>query len=205
MAASTFEAVKELFDTLLRLLHPFMPFLTEELWQGLKARGEKETICTAEYPQKQSWTNDAVQRFENSREAITLIRGQRSQRGMSPKQALEVSYTGVMDFYSELLKKLANLDKLEAAKEAPEGMSSIRVKKTEYYLDMGDHHNPEEEKAKLEKELAYLQGFYKSVNAKLSNERFVSGAPMVVVDREKAKLADAEAKIKAIEEQLGRM
>lgn len=205
MAKSSVEAVKQFFDELLRMLHPFMPFLTEELWQKLADREENATICLANYPSHRPWQLEAVQRFENSREAITLIRAQRSQVGMSPKEALNVSYSGEAAAYPALLSKLANLSSLQAVDRAPEGASSIRVKQMEFYLDLGERIDPAEEKARLEKELDYLQGFLKSVKAKLSNERFVSGAPALVVDREKAKQADAEAKIKAIEEQLTRL
>lgn len=205
MANSSLAAVKSYFDELLRMLHPFMPFLSEELWQKLANREEQATICLADYPVKRAWNEQSVQRFENSREAITLIRAQRSQVGMSPKEALKVQYAGEPVIYPALLSKLANLSSLERIESAPEGGSSIRVKQMEFYLDLGERIDPAEEKARLEKELDYLQGFLKSVKAKLSNQRFVGGAPAMVVDREKAKLADAEAKIKAIEEQLGRL
>ena len=205
MASTSLAAVKGFFDELLRMLHPFMPFLSEELWQKLANREEQATICLADYPVKRAWNEQSVQRFENSREAITLIRAQRSQVGMSPKEALKVQYAGEPVIYPALLSKLANLSSLERIESAPEGGSSIRVKQMEFYLDLGERIDPAEEKARLEKELDYLQGFLKSVKAKLSNQRFVGGAPAMVVDREKAKLADAEAKIKAIEEQLGRL
>ena len=205
MANTSLAAVKGFFDELLRMLHPFMPFLSEELWQKLANREEQATICLADYPVKRAWNEQSVQRFENSREAITLIRAQRSQVGMSPKEALKVQYAGEPVIYPALLSKLANLSSLERIESAPEGGSSIRVKQMEFYLDLGERIDPAEEKARLEKELDYLQGFLKSVKAKLSNQRFVGGAPAMVVDREKAKLADAEAKIKAIEEQLGRL
>ena len=205
MASTSLAAVKGFFDELLRMLHPFMPFLSEELWQKLANREEQATICLADYPVKRAWNEQSVQRFENSREAITLIRAQRSQVGMSPKEALKVQYAGEPVIYPALLSKLANLSSLERIESAPEGGSSIRVKQMEFYLDLGERIDPAEEKARLEKELDYLQGFLKSVKAKLSNQRFVGGAPAMVVDRENAKLADAEAKIKAIEEQLGRL
>ena len=175
------------------------------LWQLLTEGEEDRTICTAAYPAKRDWSEEAVQKFENTREAITLIRAQRSQKGMSPKEALDVTYSGDAHFCEDILSKLANLQSLNAVSSSPEGMSSIRVKQMEFYLDLGEHVNLEEEKEKLEKEMDYLKGFLKSVTAKLSNERFVSGAPAMVVDREKAKKADAEAKIKAIEQQLSRL
>ncbi len=190
------------FDSLLRLLHPFMPFLTEELWHLLEERAEGQSLAQAEYPSINAYHSESVERFEHSKQTVTSIRNLRSQVGMSPKESLSLFYSGKSPCLLGIAAKLANLSEISSVEVAPESASSFRIGQTEYYVQLGDRVNPEEEKEKLTKELAYQQGFLKSVQAKLNNERFVGSAPVQVVEREKAKMADAESKIEAIQLQL---
>jgi len=190
------------FDSLLRLLHPFMPFLTEELWHLLEERAEGQSLAQAEYPSTNAYHSESVERFEHSKQTVTSIRNLRSQVGMSPKESLSLFYSGKSPCLLGIAAKLANLSEISSVEVAPESASSFRIGQTEYYVQLGDRVNPEEEKEKLTKELAYQQGFLKSVQAKLNNERFVGSAPAQVVEREKAKMADAESKIEAIQLQL---
>lgn len=193
------------FDSLLRLLHPFMPFLTEELWHLLEERAEGQSLAQAEYPSTNAYHSESVERFEHSKQTVTSIRNLRSQVGMSPKESLSLFYSGKSPCLLGIAAKLANLSEISSVEVAPESASSFRIGQTEYYVQLGDRVNPEEEKEKLTKELAYQQGFLKSVQAKLNNERFVGSAPAQVVEREKAKMADAESKIEAIQLQLNKL
>jgi len=193
------------FDILLRLLHPFMPFLTEELWHLLETRGEGETLAKADYPQVGAFNSESVERFEHSRQTVTSIRNLRSQVGMSPKESLPLFFSGKSICLLGIVSKLANISEVISVSSAPEPASSFRIGQTEYYVQLGDRVNPEEEKEKLTKELAYQKGFLKGVQSKLNNERFVAGAPAEVVEREKAKMADAESKIESIQLQLSKL
>ena len=205
MSGEIYEKSRVYFDSLLRLLHPFMPFLTEELWHLLEERKKGESLAQASYPSALAFNSEFVERFEHSKLTVTSVRNLRSQVGMSPKESLVLYFSGKSPCLLGIVGKLANLSEILSVEVAPESASSFRIGQTEYYLQLGDRVNPEEEKEKLNKELAYQQGFLKSVQAKLNNERFVGSAPAQVVEREKAKMADAESKIEAIQLQLNKL
>ena len=203
MDASSLNAVREHFDELLKLLHPFMPFITEELWHALSAEERVDkSICRTEYPECSSWAPASLEKFMVTEELVTAVRAQRSQRGISPKEPLDLVFRGEGHFYEEILVKLANIKSLKEGGKTGSGQVGIRVKQMEFHLDLGAFADSGEDREKLIKERDYLIGFLRSVEAKLSNKRFVEGAPADVVERERMKQKDAQAKIDAIGREL---
>ena len=205
---ATMEATRHYFDLLMRLIHPFMPFVTEEIWQDLAPRTAGESIMYAPMPVAEQVDEIMLADFENIKEVISAIRNIRNKNNISYKHTLTVEveldynehYTP--EFFG-IINKLANVD-IVAVKKARIAINdaSILVKSSQYYVNLGDQIDVEAEMKKLTDELTYLEGFLASVMKKLSNERFVSSAPEKVVANEKAKKADAEAKIAAIKERM---
>ena len=193
------ERSREFFERLLRLMHPFMPFITEELWQRLEERNPGQSISRGEWPEAKPFDRETLDRFETSRAIAVAVRALRNEKNLSPKEPLRLLHSPGAEFDRGLVCKMANVLEPEAVAQAPEQSSSFRVGQAEFYIPLEGLIDPEEEIKKLSAEKTYLEGFRKSVLAKLGNERFVAGAPADVVEREKDKLADAEAKIKAID------
>ena len=203
--APTMEATKRFFDALMRTLHPFMPFITEEIWQDLAPRAEGESICVAQMPAASEEKPGILARFELAREVISAVRNIRNQKNLPRKEALTLRVVVDENYPAELapvIIKMANLDKIEPTTEKDAAAAAFIVKTTQYFVPLAGMIDTEAERAKLEQDLAYYEGFLKSVMAKLSNERFVQNAPEKVVANERAKKADAEAKIAAIKAQL---
>jgi len=204
--AKTYGEVVELFDQLLRLMHPFMPFITEEIWHLLKERKDGESIMVSQLPAVEKYDIELLAAFENVKEAISGIRNIRKEKNIPNKDTLELKIQkgdkGYEADFAPVLQKMANLSALEMVSEEVKGAASFRVKSTNFYLPMEGLIDVEEELKKLEEELKYTKGFLNSVMKKLSNERFVNNAPEAVVANEKAKQADAEAKIKVLEERV---
>ncbi|MGC9353963.1 MAG: valine--tRNA ligase [Mariniphaga sp.] len=202
----TYGEVVELFDQLLRLMHPFMPFITEEIWQYLKERKEGESIMVSQLQPVEQYDNELLTAFENVKEAISGIRNIRKEKNIPNKDVLELKVQigdkGYDAGFAPVLQKMANLSALEMVSEEVKGAASFRVKSTNFYVPMDGLIDVEEERKKLEGELKYTKGFLNSVLKKLGNERFVNNAPEAVVAKEKAKQADAEAKIKVLEERI---
>ena len=203
--AATMAATKKMFEQLMLLLHPFMPFVTEEIWQDLAERKEGESICVASMPKAQAADEAALARFVLAQEVVSAIRNIRKQKNLAQKEALELKVVRDENYPSEyeaVIAKMANLSQITFVTEKNPMDAAFIVKTTQYFVPMGDNIDKEAEIAKLEKDLAYQQGFLATVMKKLSNERFVSSAPAQVVENEQNKKRDAEAKIAAIEEQL---
>ena len=203
--APTMEATKRFFDALMRTLHPFMPFITEEIWQDLAPRAEGESICVAQMPAASEEKPGILARFELAREVISAVRNIRNQKNLPRKEALTLRVVVDENYPAELapvIIKMANLDKIEPTTEKDAAAAAFIVKTTQYFVPLAGMIDTEAERAKLEQDLAYYEGFLKSVMAKLSNERFVQNAPEKVVANERAKKSDAEAKIAAIKAQL---
>jgi valyl-tRNA synthetase len=202
----TYNEVVELFDQLLRLMHPFMPFITEEIWQLLKERKEGDSIMINQLPSSETFDQELLNAIENVKEAVSGVRNIRKENNIPNKDILELKIQpgdkGYEDHFTTVLQKLANLSNIKLVSEEVKGAASFRVKSTNFYVPVNGMINMEEELIKLEKELTYMRGFLKSVIKKLSNERFVAGAPTEVVEKEKAKQNDAEAKIKVLEERI---
>ena len=203
--AATMAATKQMFEQLMLLLHPFMPFVTEEIWQDLAERKEGESICVALMPKAGAVDEVALARFALAQEVVSAVRNVRKQKNLPQKEALELKVVRDENYPSEyeaVIAKMANLSAVTFVEEKNPMDAAFIVKTTQYSIPLGDNLNVEEEIAKLEKDLAYYEGFLASVMKKLSNERFVSSAPAQVVANERAKQSDAEAKIAAIQAQL---
>ncbi|MBR4849307.1 MAG: valine--tRNA ligase [Alistipes sp.] len=203
--AATMAATKQIFEQLMLLLHPFMPFLTEEIWQDLAERKEGESICVAALPKAVEADEKALARFALAQDVVSAVRNVRKQKNLPQKEALELKVVRDENYPSEFeaaIVKMANISQVTFVTEKNPMDAAFIVKTTQYFVPMGDNIDKEAEIAKLEKDLAYQQGFLATVMKKLSNERFVSSAPAQVVENEQNKKRDAEAKIAAIEEQL---
>ena len=203
--APTVEATRTLFDSLMRVLHPFMPFVTEEIWQDLAPRKEGESITVAPMPQPAEADGQLLARFELAREVISSVRNVRNQKNLPQKEALTLKVIADENYpaeYAPVMRKMANLTAIETVTEKDPAAAAFIVKTTQYFVPMAGKIDAEAERRKLTDELAYQEGFLASVMKKLSNERFVQSAPGKVVANERAKQADAEAKIAAIKAQL---
>ena len=202
---STYDTTIYFLEKLLKIMHPWMPFITEEIWHLIRKREEKDCIIVAEWP-KQLTSLDSKQlaEFEVCKEVVAAVRNIRQQKQISPKEKLALieKSEAQHSYFDDVVSKLANLSSLSYTKDKVEGALSFMVKSTEFYVPMGSNINPEEEKERLSKELEYNQGFLKSVLVKLNNEKFVANAKPEVITAERKKESDALSKIKAIEEQL---
>lgn len=199
----TYDATLRYFDALLRMLHPFMPFITEELWQHLYDRKEGESIMTAHMPEPQPVDMEIINRFETTKLVVAGIRTIRLQKGIANKEQLTLQIIGAHDHSNDcILTKMTNLATIETIEEKDPAAASFRVHATEYAIPMSNAIDVEAELKKLEAELKYAQGFLKTVMGKLGNERFVQNAPEAVVAMERKKKADAEEKIKSLEESI---
>jgi valyl-tRNA synthetase len=203
----SFDATIGFFNELMRLVHPWTPFISEEIWQNLGIRGGKETICLAEFPAGGEIDSIILSQFEELFEIITWIRNTRQSKQISPKEALPLNIKTAdidkLELLNGLLLKLGNISSITKVDEVT-GLTMV-LKSDEYGLDLGDNLDEEAEKENMLKELDYTKGFMASVEKKLSNERFVNNASQEIVQREKDKLADAESKIKAIEDALAKL
>ena len=202
---TTIEQTKRFFEELMLVLHPFMPFVTEEIWQDLATRAQGESIMVSPMPKAEAVDEALLSRFALLQEAVSAIRNIRKQKNIPQKEAIELKVVLDENYPKEfeaVLVKMGNLSAVTPVTEKNPTDAGFIVKTTQYFIPMGDNVNIEEEIAKLEKDLSYYEGFLTSVMKKLSNERFVSSAPAQVVANERAKQADAEAKIAALKEQL---
>ena len=202
----TLEQSKEIFEKVLKVLHPFMPFISEELWHQLKDRTDKDCAIVAEWPTETAVDADLLVKFEVAQKIISEVRNLRNAQGMSPRKELDLVVVGLKNLgYLEMIQKLAVLPTVTFADEKPVQSKGFIVDGIEYFIPLDETIDLVAEKEKLEKELKYTQGFVVGVSKKLSNERFVSNAPEQVVAIEKKKLADAEAKIKALHQQIAEL
>jgi valyl-tRNA synthetase len=205
----TYEKTIGFFEKLMQLAHPFVPFITEEIWHALKERSAKDCITVSSYPQAKSFDETVLKKAETAKEIISRIRDARGQAGISPKEELPLSVLTAnkagYDFFKGVIMKLACLKSFEFTDADVADAKAIVVGGDKLFLQIQASLNPEEERKKIAQEIDYMKGFIKSVSAKLSNERFVNGAPAAVIEKEKQKLADGKAKLKALEESLARL
>ncbi|MBD5355040.1 MAG: valine--tRNA ligase [Bacteroides sp.] len=200
---TTYEATINYLDSLLRLLHPFMPFITEELWQHLGDRREGESIMYAPMPAAGVPDAKILAEMETVKEVINGVRGVRAQRNIPSRDALQLNIVNAAIPMEAVAVRLGNLSGIATVSEKDPAAASFMVGTTEFNIPLLNNMDVEAEIAKLTKELNYLHGFKTSVEKKLSNERFVGNAPAAVVEAERKKLSDATTKIAAIEQTLG--
>ena len=201
----TLETTIYFFEELLKILHPFMPFVTEELWQNLDERKDGETIMLLDFPEADTIEEEILTNFDYTTNVITEIRNFRKSKNIANKDKLELKVKlneGVDQSMDAIISKLTNLSELSYVEDKVEGAYSFVVKSNEYFIPLAGNVDVAAELEKLNSELEYAKGLLAIVDKKLANEKFVNGAPEQVVANEKKKKADAEAKIKVLEEQL---
>lgn len=197
---ATYEATLNYFDTLLRLLHPFMPFITEELWQHLQERKPGDSIMYAQLPVAGEVNGGTLEAMAHAKEVIVGVRGVRAAKNISPREALVLNVIGAWDdALDAVVKKLGNLSEINPGAEKDAAAATFMVGTTEFNVPLTNNIDVDAELARLNKELDYYRGFLASVMKKLGNERFVNNAPEAVVAAERNKQKDAESKIATIE------
>jgi valyl-tRNA synthetase len=191
-----------LFEELMKLVHPFMPFQSEEIWQLISDRNIDEALIISQQKKAEAFNEDSIKNFETAEEIISGVRNYRQTKGISPKEAVEV-YTSASQFENEaVIKKLANVSDIHFGKKTDKPSFTFLVGSTEISIPLSDNLDLGEEKIKTEEEIKYLKGFLISVDKKLSNEKFVANAKPEVVDVERKKQKDAQDKIAILEEKL---
>ncbi len=202
---TTLDKAIEMLESNLKLLHPFMPFLTEEIWHLIKERNTDEALIISNWPKLHTVNENIISEFEFTKEVISGLRTIRKEKNIAFKDAIElmvINNEKVTAHFDSIIIKLGNVSEFKYISEKVESAQSYRVKSNEYYIPVLGMLNIEEEKAKLTEELTYTKGFLKSVQNKLSNEKFVAGAPEKVLEMERKKEADALSKIATLEQSL---
>ncbi|MGE0589874.1 MAG: valine--tRNA ligase [Cyclobacteriaceae bacterium] len=203
---ATYSKTVNFFESILKVLHPFMPFISEELWHELDHRDGKNCVIVAEYPKSEKFNIAIVNEATLAFEVVTQIRNVRNSKGISPKEAVNLLVNpdgkSKVDAFSAVIQKLSNVKELAFTEEKPGNGATFIVQNIEFYMPLEGRMDVEAECESLQKELEYTRGFLNSVMKKLGNEKFVAGAPPQVVESEQKKKADAESKIKLLEENL---
>lgn len=201
----TYKSIVAIFENNLKVLHPFMPFLTEEIWQFIAERTPEEALIVAKYPKIESFNEQLISDFETVKDVVSGIRTIRKEKNISFKDTIELAVLNnenLASTYDSVIMKLGHISTMETVSDSVEGALSFRVQSNEYFIPISGAINVEEEIEKLSQELKYTEGFLKSVQGKLSNERFVNNAPTQVIDGERKKEADALAKIDTLKSSL---
>jgi valyl-tRNA synthetase len=200
----TYSRTIAFMENLLKVMHPWMPFITEELWHQVKERPEKDCVIVAEWPKAAPSNAKRLQTIETSKDLVAALRNLRQQKQISPKIKLDVHEKLVSEtsIDAAFVTKLANLNTLKPTREKIEGAISLVIGTSEFYVSLTAGIDPEEEKKRLVKDLEYNKGFLRTVQTKLSNEKFVANAKPEVLAIERKKESDALSKIKSLEEQL---
>lgn len=204
----TYNEIIRLFEDCMKLLHPFMPFVTEEIWQQISSRTPQDALIIANYPEEKPFDEGILDEFEFIKEVISGIRTIRKEKNIPFKEEISLSVIDnehLATKWNSIIEKLGNVSAISYVEKAIEGAISFRVKANEYFIPILDKINVEEEIKKLETELHYAEGFLKSVRAKLSNEKFVNSAPAQVVENERKKEADTLAKIETLTQSLNKL
>lgn len=202
---ATFDKAIEMLENNLKLLHPFMPFLTEEIWQHITERTSEQALIVAEWPKAKSFGEKLIADFEIAMEVISGVRTIRKDKNIPFKDAIDLKVVNndkASTYFDAVIMKLGNITSLEYVSEKVDGALSYRVKSNEYFIPITGNIDVAAEITKLTEELNYTRGFLRSVQGKLSNEKFVNGAPEKVLEMERKKEADALAKIATIEQSL---
>ncbi|GAB4155421.1 MAG: valine--tRNA ligase [Winogradskyella sp.] len=201
----TYDGIIRLFENNLKILHPFMPFLTEEIWQYIDERSPEQALIISRWPDKKAINDILISEFDFAAEVISGIRNIRKQKNIAFKDAISFSVVNnenTASTFDEVIVKMGNLKHFDYVKEPIDGALTFRVKSNEYFIPIEGSIDVQAEIKKLTEELNYTEGFLKSVQKKLSNERFVNNAPEQVVASEKKKESDALAKIETIKASL---
>ena len=203
--AQTYEQTIVFFEFLMKVLHPFMPFITEEIWHHLRERKEGEDIIISAMPVSKPWDEKIHEAFDKAEQIIIGIRNIRKENDILNRDSIELKVregeNAECVFYP-VIAKLGNISEIETISDKPEGVLVFTVGAQEYYVPRNKNVDVDAEIKKIEEELDYTRGFLKSVIQKLSNERFINSAPVAVVEKERQKQADADARIQVLEEQL---
>jgi len=201
----THAATIGIFEKLLKLMHPFMPFISEEIWHLISERGDDNCIIVAEWPQAEAYDSELLHSFDLAVEVVTGIRNLRKSKNISHKESLSMVAKGngslIRDF-DPIISKLANLSEITYSSEKPQNAQAIVIKSNEYFIPLSDAVDVKQESQKLADELDYTKGFLSSIEKKLNNDNFVKNAPAPVVEIERKKCADAQSRIKVLEEQI---
>jgi valyl-tRNA synthetase len=195
----------EMLENNMKLLHPFMPFLTEEIWQLLETRTPEQALIVSTWPETKPFNQQLISDFENTIEIISGIRTIRKDKNIPFKDTIELKVVNSdtnSTYFDSVISKLGNISSLEYVSEKVDGALSFRVKSNEYFIPITGNIDLDSEIEKLTTELTYTQGFLKSVQIKLSNEKFVANAKPEIIANERKKEADALAKIATIEQSL---
>jgi valyl-tRNA synthetase len=203
--STTYRTIIELFEANLCILHPFMPFLTEEIWQRIRKRDKDEALIISSWPTLPLNNQELIPEFEFTTAVISAVRNIRKKKNLANKEALDLLFIDKENLdqrWDVVIKKLAHLKNIRSVDTAVEGAVTFRIKSNEYYIPLEGTLDMEAEIKKIEEELRYTQGFLKTVEKKLANERFVNNAPEKVVAMEKKKASDALAKIETLEKSL---
>jgi valyl-tRNA synthetase len=206
--AKTFAKAIEMMENNMKLLHPFMPFLTEEIWHLIAERTPDQALMVSEWPVLKSFDAKIIADFDNAVEVISGIRTIRKDKNIAFKDTIElkaINNEKMSVHFDSVISKLGNITNFEYVIDQVEGALSFRVKSNEYFIPIAGNIDVESEIAKLTDELIYTQGFLKSVENKLSNEKFVNGAPEKVLEMERKKQADSLAKIATLEQSLANL
>jgi len=205
ISSKTYSEVISIMEDNLKILHPFVPFVTEEIWQHISKRSPEDALIIASWPKTEGFDAQLIKDFDFNAQVISGVRTIRKEKNISFKKSIVLSVINsekTTARFDPVIKKLGNISEVKYISEKPEGALSFRVKSNEYFVPVTGSINVEEEIAKLTEELKYNQGFLRSVQNKLKNERFISGAPEKVIAMEKQKEADALAKIETIKASL---
>lgn len=197
----TYSQTVSYFESLMKVLHPFMPFITEELWGELQKRSERDCIIVASWPTPSSIDASILLEAEIAFETVTQIRNARNSKGISPKESIKLykkKSSNTLLLFWPIIRKLSNINEVFSSTEKPVGISFL-VRTVEYVIPMDGKLDLAKERESIQKDLAYQRGFLASVEKKLSNEKFVNSAPPQVIEVERKKKADAEAKIRSYE------
>ena len=201
----SYDSVIELFEANLKLLHPFMPFLSEEIWQRIRSREKEEALIVSNWPELPLDNQHLIPEFEFTSSVISGIRNIRKEKNLPAKELLQLMVLDkerINQEWNVVIEKLGRLESIESTDKAVEGAITFRVKSNEYFIPLGGQIDVEAEIQKIKDELKYTRGFLQSVQKKLENDRFVANAPEKVVALEKKKAADAQAKIETLEKSL---
>jgi valyl-tRNA synthetase len=204
----TYHKTIEFFESVLKILHPFMPFITEELWSELKERKEKDCLIVASWPESGKVKESIIQEADLAFQVVTEIRNTRNSKGLSPKEPLALQYKKEQSTIQtgwSMIKKMSNLSSIDSGLDATQNGTGFLVGNMEFFIPLAGMVDTEQEKENIHKDIEYQKGFLASVEKKLNNEKFVNSAPPAVVENERKKKADAEAKIKALEEALAKL